>query len=151
MAYGEQAQAGDGLLRAGAVESVRPRVPPASAYVRSQLSAVAASLVDFVWTVLCVEAAGLHYLVATALGALAGGLTAFIANRHWSFRAAHHRVGGQMLRYMLVWLGSISLNCALVYAMTDGVGWSYMPSKALTAMLVGTCFNFPLHRYVVFR
>jgi putative flippase GtrA len=51
----------------------------------------------------------------------------------------------------LVWSGSLGLNCALVYLLTEHVGLTYTWSKAATALIVGACFNFPLHRHYVFR
>jgi putative flippase GtrA len=132
-------------------EALRPRVPLFASYVMSQCAAGVATFVDFMLMVLLVERAGIHYVFATGLGAFAGGATAFTANRHWSFRAGHRRVGRQALRYTLVWLGSITLNCLLVYLMTDKVGFGYILSKGVTAVVVGACFNFPLHRHYVFR
>jgi putative flippase GtrA len=130
---------------------LRPRVPLLASYLMSQCAAGVATLVDFIVMVMLVERAGMHYVVATGLGAFAGGATAFAANRHWSFRAGHRRVGRQAFRYGLVWLGSITLNCLLVYLMTDKVGFGYVLSKGVTAVVVGACFNFPLHRHYVFR
>jgi putative flippase GtrA len=134
-----------------AFESFRPRAPLFASYLMSQCAAGAATVVDFLLMVFLVQRAGMHYVVATGLGAFAGGATAFIANRHWSFRAGHRRIGRQALRYTLVWLGSITLNCLLVYLMTDKIGFGYMLSKGVTAVVVGACFNFPLHRHYVFR
>ncbi len=131
--------------------SWHPRVPLLTAYVRSQLSAVLATLVDFATMVVLVEHVGLHYVLATALGALAGGATAFLANRHWSFLAAHRAWDAQAARYGLVWAGSVGLNCGLVYLLTEHGGLAYTASKAVTAILVGIGFNFPLHRHFVFR
>jgi putative flippase GtrA len=131
--------------------SFHPRVPLIAAYFRSQLAAGLATLADFVTMVALVELAGLHYVMATALGAICGGVAAFSTNRHWSFLAGHRAFGSQALRYALVWIGSLTLNCLLVYIMTDKVGLQYTWSKLLTALIVGACFNFPLHRYYVFR
>ena len=121
------------------------------AYLRSQLVAGLATAIDFGVMVGLVEKLHVHYLVATALGAIGGGITAFVGNRHWSFLASHGRVSRQSLRYAIVWAGSITLNCLLVYAMTDGASLQYAWSKVLTAIAVGACFNFPLHRWYVFR
>ena len=122
-----------------------------AAYLRSQLVAVVATAVDFAVMVALVEALHVHYVAATALGAISGGVTAFLGNRHYSFLAAGGRLGAQALRYALVWIGSVGLNCLLVWAMTDGAALQYTWSKALTAVLVGAAFNFPLHRWYVFR
>ena len=130
---------------------MRPRHSLIAAYVRSQLAALLATGVDFLVTVLCVELAAVHYLSATALGGISGGVTAFLVNRHWSFVAGHRAVLRQALCYALVWACSLSLNCLLVYLMTDKAGLAYPYSKALTAVMVGAGFNFPLHRHFVFR
>jgi putative flippase GtrA len=121
------------------------------AYLRSQLVAASATGVDFVLMVACVELVGVHYVAATALGALGGGVTAFLANRHWSFLAGHGAFVTQAARYLAVWIGSLGLNCLLVYLLTDHGDLPYRWSKVATAVLVGACFNFPLHRFYVFR
>ena len=129
----------------------RSLAPLLGAYLRSQLVALLATAVDFAVMVALVEGLQLHYLAATALGALSGGVTAFLGNRHYSFLASHGRFAPQSLRYALVWIGSITLNVVLVYAMTDGAALPYTWSKVLTAVVVGAGFNFPLHRWYVFR
>ena len=142
------------MLDVAVLEGARPeprRLALLGAYLRSQLVALVATAVDFAAMVALVEGLHVHYVAATALGAFSGGVTAFFCNRHYSFLATHGRLGPQSLRYALVWIGSISLNCALVWAMTDGATLQYTWSKALTAIVVGAGFNFPLHRWYVFR
>jgi putative flippase GtrA len=135
--------------------SLRPRsrvtVALLMSFLRSQLVAGLATAVDFGVMVGLVEKLHVYYLLATALGAVSGGITAFVCNRHWSFLASHGRISRQALRYAIVWAGSITLNCVLVWAMTDGASLQYAWSKVLTAIAVGSCFNFPLHRWYVFR
>ena len=144
-----------GRLQSGTSPSITPRVrrlaPLLGAYLRSQLVALLATAVDFAAMVALVEGLHVHYLSATALGAISGGVTAFLGNRHYSFLASHGRLAPQSLRYALAWIGSITLNVALVYAMTEGAALQYTWSKALTAIVVGAGFNFPLHRWYVFR
>jgi len=110
-----------------------------------------ATAIDFLVMVGCVELLAVHYVPATAIGGISGGVTAFLVNRHWSFVAGHRAVVRQALCYALVWTCSLSLNCLLVYLMTDKAGLPYTYSKALTAVMVGAGFNFPLHRHFVFR
>lgn len=126
-------------------------LPTVIAYLRSQVVAASATLVDFVVMVACVELLGVYYVAATAVGAVSGGVTAFAANRHWSFLAGHGPLSTQAARYLAVWVGSLGLNCLLVYLLTDHGDVPYRWSKAATAVLVGACFNFPLHRFYVFR
>ena len=77
-----------GRVEPSAFESLRPRVPLLASYLMSQCAAGAATVVDFVLMVLLGRARGDALRVATGLGAFAGGATAFIANRHWSFAPA---------------------------------------------------------------
>jgi putative flippase GtrA len=135
----------------GVASTRATRVPLGSAYLKSQVVAALATLTDFACMVFLVEVAHIHYVASTALGLFAGGATAFLSNRHWSFRASHLDCGGQVVRYALVWLGSLILTCAGVYIMTDRAGLPYTLSKALAAIAVGACFNFPMHRFYVFR
>jgi hypothetical protein len=58
---------------------------------------------------------------------------------------------GQALRYAAVSAGSLTLNSAGVYLLTEDFGIYYALSKLITAILVGLLFNFPLHRRFVFR
>lgn len=118
---------------------------------RAQAASMVATGVDFGSLVLLVEWGGVWYVAATAAGACFGAVVNFLMNRHWSFRAASARVHGQAIRYAAVSAGSLLLNSGGVWAFTESAGISYVYSKILTALLVAVCFNFPLHRYFVFR
>jgi putative flippase GtrA len=120
-------------------------------YVRSQLVAVLATAVDFGVMVTITKLWAGHYVAATAIGAVSGGVMAFVANRNWSFLARDRAALGQSLRYAVVWVGSLSLNVGLVYVLTEAGGINAVVSKVITSILVGVFFNFPLHRYFVFR
>ena len=84
------------------------------------------------------------------MGAFLGALVNFILGRRWSFSADGEPVHGQAMRYTLVATGSLILNSGAVYILTDSFGLHYAVSKAITAVLVGLFFNFPLHRGFVF-
>jgi putative flippase GtrA len=88
--------------------------------------------------------------VGTGLGAAVGAVTNFMINRHWSFRASEAALHAQAVRYALVSAISLGLNVLG----TEGalrLGVSYGFSRIVVSLLVGFCFNFPLHRYFVFR
>ena len=61
-------------------------------YLKSQLTAAVATGVDFTVYVLTVELVSVWYVLGVGLGAAAGGVTAFILNRQWSFLAGHEAV-----------------------------------------------------------
>lgn len=106
---------------------------------------------DFGSLVFCVEVLHVWYVAATAIGAFLGAITNFWLGRHWSFEAHAGRVRGQAGRYALVSLGSLLLNSGGVFVLTDYGHFPYPVSKAITALVVGFVFNFPLHRGYVFK
>jgi putative flippase GtrA len=126
-------------------------VPFWKSFSRAQAASIAATVVDFGFLVLLVEKGGVWYVAATAAGAFLGAITNFTLNRHWSFKATSERVHGQVLKYGVVSGGSLLLNSGGVWAFTESTGISYLSSKIVTALLVGLFFNFPLHRYFVFK
>ena len=96
------------------------------------------------------EFAHVYYVLATALGALCGAITNFTLNKVWAFEHRHGRLRAQGARYALVSGGSLALNTGLVFSLTEYGGLRYLVSKAIAAVLVGWCWNYPLHRYFVF-
>ena len=128
-----------------------PRPGFLASFSRSQVAASLATVVDFGLVFLLVELFKVWYVLATALGALAGAVTNFLLNRHWSFRAAHRAWHGQAVKYGLVSGGSLGLNTLGVYVATDGFGLHYAASVILVSLVVGFAYNFPLQRYFVFH
>ena len=118
---------------------------------RSQIAAITATIVDFSSLIFLVEIGHVWYVAATAIGAFLGALVNFLLGRHWSFAAGHDGIHGQVVRYAAVSAGSLVLNSAGVYLLTEYFGSYYAVSKVITAVLVGLLFNFPLHRRFVFR
>jgi putative flippase GtrA len=117
---------------------------------RSQIASLVATIVDFTTLVFLVEVAHVWYVAATATGAFAGAIVNFVLGRHWSFKAEDDRLRSQAVRYAAVSAGSLVLNSLGVYLLTEYAGFHYTLSRALTAVLVGVLFNFPLHRRFVF-
>jgi putative flippase GtrA len=120
-------------------------------FSKAQVSALVATGVDFGTLLLLVEKIHLAYPYGVALGALAGAITNFQMNRHWSFQAASGSVKKQAFRYALVSAGSLVLNTLGVMLWTEFFQVHYVHSKILTSILVGILFNYPLHRDFVYR
>src|SRR3954470_4385141 len=120
-------------------------------FSRSQVTSAASTAADFGILFSMTEIFHVWYVVATALGALAGAITNFLLNRHWSFKAANGAWEGQAFKYALVSDGSLALNTAGVYAVTDGLGLHYAASVILVSLFIGFAYNYPLQRYFVFR
>lgn len=120
-------------------------------FSRSQISSAIATGVDYVLLFSLVEIFQLWYVLATALGALAGAVTNFAFNRHWSFRATHRQWHAQAVRYSLVSAGSLILNSGGVWMVTEYSGIHYSFSVIGVSIGVGVLFNFPMHRSYVFK
>lgn len=118
-------------------------------FSKTQVAAAAATLIDFLFVVLFVEAMKFHYLISVALGALLGGLSNFTINRLWTFQSDSN-VLSEMKKYFTVWSGSLTLNVSLVWIFTEAFNLKYFVSKALVVLLVALFWNYPLHRFWVF-
>lgn len=128
---------------------VRPHV--LVAFSRSQLASAAATIVDFGLLFSLVELLRVWYVAATAIGSLAGAVTNFLLNRHWSFAATHGRWDRQAIRYAIVSFTSMVLNSMGVWFTTEFFKLHYGISVLIVSLLVGFFFNFPLHREFVFK
>lgn len=132
-------------------------------FVKAQLSAQMASLIDLLVTV-SLALMGMYYLYATFLGAVVGGMSNCIINYRWVFHAAGCKKRHVALKYLLVWAGSIGLNTWGTYALTEGLARSawvarltggpdnlFVFSKMVVAVLVGVLWNYQLQRLFVYR
>jgi len=118
--------------------------------LRHHAGALAAGGVDFGVMIALVEIAGVHPVAATALGALCGALTNFLLGRSWVFRRADAKATGQALRYALVSSASLALNTLGEHlAIRSGLG--YLRARLLVAVLVSVLWNYPMHKFFVFR
>ena len=120
-------------------------------FVKSQISAFLSSLVDFLATVIAVELFFIGYVEATIIGAVCGAVANFILGRFWVFQAQGGKTKSQVFLYLLVWLGSLSLNAFGMYLFTDVWGIQYIFSKLVISALVGICYNYSLQKRVVFK
>ncbi len=126
---------------------------------KAQISSVAATCCDFLTTALVY-----HYLPhqhvawSTFIGSVVGGIVNCTINFHWTFPGSRQPGHTIMLRYALVWSGSILLN---TWGTVLGVRlathwfpqrlWSVMMVKAVVAVAVAMLWNFSMQKYFVFR
>lgn len=118
---------------------------------RSQVASATSTAADFGLLFLLTEVFDVWYVVATALGAFLGAVVNFLMNRHWSFSASDGHWHRQAARYTLASAGSLLLNTAGTFAVTEYLGVHYSLSVILVSLVVGFAFNYPAHRYWVFR
>ena len=119
-------------------------------FLKAQASSLIATLVDFIFTIILVEIFNQHYIVASVAGAIAGAVTNFIVNRQWVFRSKEEAVQKQSVRYILVWLGSLTLNTSGIYILTHFITIKYFISKIIISLIVGIGFNYVLQKNYVF-
>ena len=120
-------------------------------FLRFQASALIATAVDFLVTLLLKEKFQIYYAWAVAGGASAGACTAFTINRYWVFKAHHKHPLGQGLKYMAVAAGSIILNTSGTYLFTELFSLPYLISKAIVALIIGFTYSYYFSRRFVFN
>ncbi|MFO0582884.1 MAG: GtrA family protein [Anaeromyxobacter sp.] len=122
----------------------------AGRFVRSNLSSLVATGLEWLLVTGLVVARA-HYLAAAAAGAVLGGGVDFGLKRHWAFRRAekglvHHEAA----RYLVVSVGSLALNLGLAWLLVGGFGLPKIPGVIGASVAVGAAFNYPLHRHFTF-
>lgn len=120
-------------------------------FLKSQITAILATIVDFVVLFILVEFLQIWYVSAAAIAAFCGAVTGFSLGRHWAFIAKYDKWHQQALRYVIVAVGSMALNTIGIYVITDGLNFHYMTSKVVISIVVAIGFNYPLHKYYVFK
>jgi putative flippase GtrA len=134
-------------------------------FLKAQLSAQVASIVDFCSTVFLVKFFGIYYLYATFTGSVAGGVVNCAINYGWVFHAEDCKKTHVAFKYFLVWSGSILLNTWGTFILTEWftgmklinhllgyyVNDLFMLSKVIVSLLVGFFWNYCLQRFFVYR
>ena len=125
--------------------------PLLGALGRAPVVSVVATLADMAVLTALVELVGVHYVLATTMGATVGAALHFAMSRHWVFLAQDDPMRAQLPAYVAVVASSIFWTTVCVWAFTDLLGLPYLVSKVAAAAVVLLCHNFPLMRWVVFR
>jgi putative flippase GtrA len=132
-------------------DAARGMAAEISRFVKANLSSGIASGLEYV-LITAIVWAGVHYLAAATVGAVVGAVTDFALKRHWAFsRATKGAVHHEGVRYLLVSGASLGLNLGLAYLLVDGLGLPPVPGVIAASLVVGIVWNYPLHRYFVFR
>jgi putative flippase GtrA len=132
------------------IESVKkPRI--IISFFRAQVTALAATAVDFSVMIFFKEILGLWYMVAVVIGTSAGGFVGFMLGRYWAFISTEVKSIKQAKKYLAVMVGSFLLNVGGVYLMVEDLHFQYIIAKVIVAIVVGIGFNFFLQRYFVFK
>lgn len=129
--------------------TARPWSEALARFGRYQVGSVLATGTDWLVMIALVELFGIGPVLATAVGATAGGVVGFTVGRQWVFRA-----GGiarvQALRYLAVWAVGTALNTSGEHVMLALLG-NYLVARFVVATVVGIGWNYEMSRRFVFR
>jgi len=79
-------------------------------FFKAQASSLTASAVDYLSTIIAVEAFKMWYVWASFMGNIIGGITNFTLGRIWVFKAKGEKVALQAVKYIMVWAGNIAFE-----------------------------------------
>ena len=127
-------------------------------FCKAQISSLVATSIDFAVTAFLFQVCEVYYVCSTFLGAVSGGIVNCIINYKWTFYGCRQSKVAVMLRYSLVWIGSILLNTwgtavgARVLSGNTLVELdSVILAKVIVAVLVAVVWNFMMQKYFVYR
>ena len=119
-------------------------------FKKAQVASLLATTVDFLIMRLLVQAAGVWYIAASAIGTVFGGVTHFLLSRNWVFEAGEGKLPVQFGKYALVWAGNLLLNTSVLYLLTRYAGINYQIAKIGIAIGVAVFYNYVLQKRFVF-
>lgn len=133
-------------------------------FLRAGLSSQISGLTDLVLSFVCYAWLNLAPWLASAIGAVCGGVVNCTINYRFTFHATGCSKRAVVVKFALVWLGSVGLNSwgteALYWLLQhwhwlEEIGFKpdgYFAAARLTvSIMVGWLWNFFLQRYFVYR
>lgn len=134
-------------------------------FMRAQFTSQISSAIDFLVTIVLAKLFDIYYVLATSMGSVAGGIVNCTINYYWTFKSKECKKKYVLIKYTLVWIGSICLNTWGVYWLTESiqrVPWVqetlahffdniFIVSKVIVSLLVGWFWNYNLHRTFVYK
>lgn len=111
-------------------------------FLRAQFSSQVSSGFDFLVSILFVNLLGVPYGLSTMLGNIFGGLLNCFINYNWTFNAKGQAVKYVLIKFILVWIGSILLNTYGTVLFTE-YAMGYIPVDSLPDILVRNVFLIP--------
>ncbi len=123
---------------------------PIKIFAKAQASAFIGGLVDYVVMIAFTELLHIHYTVSIVIGGIIGAFVNFSINKYWTYQF-NNAVGGQIVKFILVVIGSILLKSRGTYLFTNWLNIDYKISRIITDIFVSLGFNFLLQKYWVFK
>lgn len=134
-------------------------------FLRAQFSSQISSQVDFLVSILCVNVFGIFYGLATLIGNVTGGLLNCFINYKWTFKSKGLYVPNVLVKFILVWFGSIFLNTQGTILFTEFVmKWIpmedmpdiirenvFLVPKIVVSITIGLVWNYNMQRIFVYK
>lgn len=120
-------------------------------FSKASIAAFIGTAVDYVIFFVLKDLFGIWYVYANIVGAAFGAITNFLLGRYWAFEAKTDKITHQAFRYALVSTGSLLLNTAGLYLLTEYTPLNSTISKIIVGILVAVTYNYLMQKYFVFR
>lgn len=134
-------------------------------FIRAQVSSQLASIADMLITIFLTSLFGIYYVIGTFVGAVCGGIVNCAINYKWTFKSDEVRKRYIVIKYAIIWVGSILLNTWGTYLLTEFLDHSnwvnnhfsaiseymYIFAKLFVSLMVGFIWNYNLQRIFVYR
>jgi putative flippase GtrA len=118
-------------------------------FVKFGIVGVSNTLITWVVYILLLKGFGVWYLIASAVGFIAGATNGFLLNRRWTFR---EHVGDALtpVRWIVVQGSGLLANLGLIYLFVSGAGLDKLLGQACATAIV-TVITFLVNRSWTFR
>lgn len=133
-------------------------------FLRSSVSSQIASWIDLGLGFVLFSWVGLYAWLATAIGAVAGGVVNCCINYKFTFQAKGVNPRCVAVKYLMIWTGSLLFNTygtqllyELLYksSLFDMLGFTdkgcYLAARIIVSLIVSIAWNFLMQRYFVYR
>jgi putative flippase GtrA len=119
-------------------------------FIKAQLVLIIGSIADFLTTILLIEVFHCWYIAGNAAGNITGAAVQFILSRNWSFNASKGMINRQLIKFIIMWVGNITLSAIGVYLLTHYFNIHYLLSKLIISVLLGVSYTYLLSKKFVF-
>ncbi|OHT44961.1 GtrA family protein [Flavobacterium tructae] len=123
-------------------------------FLQAQVAAFLGGITDYGLMILLTEVFQLHFAFSILISGTVGAVINFSINRFWVFKnqsGYSSRINGQLFKFALVVLGSISLKSFGTLIFQKVFQIDYRIGRLITDSFVSYGFNYPLIKYWVFR
>ena len=106
------------------------------------------------------------YVLATIVGQICGGAVSCFLNYKWAFKDLKIKLQYVIIKFLLIWIGSLSLNTFFTFLITEWLKNTKIATsifgiynsddvfifvKLFVAIIIGVVWNFLMYKYFVFK